>query len=44
VDENEELFFDHYVMPKKEIVSYLTQLTGITGRFVRHIFVNRLKY
>ncbi|KAL4138416.1 hypothetical protein PRIC2_001922 [Phytophthora ramorum] len=30
VDEDEEVVFDQYVKPTKPIVSYLTQLTGIT--------------
>lgn len=30
VDEDENVFFDEYVKPDKAIVSYLTQLTGIT--------------
>lgn len=34
VNEDEQVVFDHYVKPDKEIVSYLTQLTGITERCV----------
>ncbi|KAI9923274.1 hypothetical protein PsorP6_000704 [Peronosclerospora sorghi] len=30
VDEDEQVIFDQYVKPTKHIVSYLTQLTGIT--------------
>lgn len=33
VDEAEDVFFHAYVKPEKEIVSYLTQLTGITERY-----------
>ncbi|CAH0480386.1 unnamed protein product [Peronospora belbahrii] len=32
VDEDERVVFDQYVKPTKPIVSYLTQLTGITER------------
>lgn len=32
VDEAENVVFDQYVKPDKAIVSYLTQLTGITER------------
>ncbi|RLN87707.1 hypothetical protein BBJ28_00014906, partial [Nothophytophthora sp. Chile5] len=32
VDEDEQVVFDQYVQPSKPIVSYLTQLTGITER------------
>lgn len=35
VDEDENVVFDEYVKPEKEIVSYLTQLTGITERCAR---------
>jgi DNA polymerase III epsilon subunit-like protein len=34
VDEDEKVVFDQYVKPTKPIVSYLTQLTGITERSV----------
>lgn len=33
VDEAENVFFHAYVKPEKDIVSYLTQLTGITERY-----------
>lgn len=33
VNEDEQVVFDQYVKPEKEIVSYLTQLTGITERY-----------
>uniref|UniRef100_A0AAV1U1A2 C3H1-type domain-containing protein n=1 Tax=Peronospora matthiolae TaxID=2874970 RepID=A0AAV1U1A2_9STRA len=32
VDEDEQVVFDQYVKPTKPVVSYLTQLTGITAR------------
>ncbi|KAH9124908.1 hypothetical protein AeMF1_004406 [Aphanomyces euteiches] len=34
VDENETTIFDSYVKPEKPIVSYLTQLTGITAEML----------
>jgi hypothetical protein len=33
VDEDENVVYDRFVKPDKHIVSYLTQLTGITERF-----------
>ena len=36
VDEEEQVVFDQYVKPTKPIVSYLTQLTGITERWVNY--------
>lgn len=37
VDEAENVFYDQYVKPDKPIMSYLTQLTGITERYCIHI-------
>ncbi|OWZ08063.1 hypothetical protein PHMEG_00019456 [Phytophthora megakarya] len=36
VDEDEKVVFDQYVKPTKPIVSYLTQLTGITESNLEH--------
>lgn len=43
VDEEENVVFDQYVKPEKKIVSYLTQLTGITERYARvRLYARRL--